>query len=276
MVKLNLGTVDKSWHAAASSVYHALRPTAEVTLLGTKHRLRSVARSKSQGDRDYAVLQALARGRHCILDVGANVGLTTLVMAKTMAADGHVFAFEASEHGSYLIRENAMLNDLSERVTVVNALIADRSGLALDFYGDAASGSASIIPGYLDHHRPLSKATLALDDFIAHASIAPELIKIDVEGAELQAIAGLRQTMQTIRPILFVELHTWGDVVIPDTVARLLPQLEALDYCLVYLRTGQVVTDPAVFADRGRCHVLLCPRQSPLLDQLATLPTEGL
>ena len=34
--------------------------------------------------------------------------------------------------------------------------------------------------------------------------------------------------------------------------------------------------NPAVFADRGRCHVLLCPRQSPLLDQLATLPTEGL
>ncbi len=243
---------------------------------GPRYRLRREARPRVAGDRDYAVLQALARGRHCILDVGANVGLTTLVMAETMAADGQIIAFDASEDACALIRANVALNGRAEQVLVVNALVAEHSGLTLDFYGDAASGSASIIPGYLAHHRPLRKVTLALDDFIAHAHIVPELIKIDVEGAELQAIAGLRQTMHTIRPILFVELHAWGDVVITDTVARLLPQLDALDYCLVYLRSGQVVTDPAVFADRGRCHVLLCPRQSPLLDQLATLPTEGL
>ena len=277
MIKVNLGTTDGgSWRLAAASAYRGLRPATETTLLGARYRLRREARPRLAGDRDYAVLQALARGRHCILDVGANVGLTTLVMAETMAAEGQIIAFDASEDACALIRANVALNGRADRVLVVNALIAERSGLTLDFYGDAASGSASIIPGYLAHHRPLRKVTLALDDFIAHAHIVPELIKIDVEGAELQAIAGLRQTMHTIRPLLFVELHAWGDVVITDTVARLLPQLDALDYCLVYLRSGQVVTDPAVFADRGRCHVLLCPRQSPLLDQLATLPTEGL
>jgi FkbM family methyltransferase len=263
-------------NASIASVYHALRPTVEVTLLNFKYRLRSEARPSNSGDRDYALLQALAQSRKCIFDVGANVGLTSLVMAETMAANGRLVAFEASESGCYLIRDNAALNGLSERIEVVNALIAERSGYTLDFFGDAASGSASIIPGYLDHHRPLRKVALALDDYVAQTGLAPELIKIDVEGAELPVIAGLRQTMQTNRPILFVELHAWGEVVIADTVARLLPQLDALDYCLVYLRTGQVVTDPAVFADRGRCHVLLCSRQSPLLDQLATLPTAGL
>ena len=195
--------------------------------------------------------QAWARGGPCILEVGANVGLTTLVMAETMAADGQIIAFDASEDACALIRANVALNGRADRVLVVNALIAERSGLTLDFYGDAASGSASIIPGYLAHHRPLRKVTLALDDFIAHAHIVPELIKIDVEGAELQAIAGLRQTMHTIRPILFVELHAWGDVVITDTVARLLPQLDARDYCLVYLRSGLAGTDPAVGPPRS-------------------------
>ena len=277
MIKVNLGTTDGgSWRLAAASAYRGLRPATETTLLGARYRLRREARPRLAGDRDYAVLQALARGRHCILDVGANVGLTALVMAETMAPDGRIFAFEASERGSYLIRDNAMLNGLGEHITVVNALIADHSGLALDFYGDAASGSASIIPGYLDHNRPLSKATLALDDFISAHGLTPELIKMDIEGAELKALAGLTQTMRTIRPLVFVELHSWGDVTVSGTVAYLLPQLAALAYHLVYLRTKAIVTDAAVLADRGRCHVVLCPHESPFLEQLATLNTDGL
>ncbi len=277
MIKINLGTDESgNWRAVAASAYRELRPAVDVTLVGVRYRLRREARPREAGDRDYAVLQALARDKRCVLDVGANVGLTTLVMSATMATDGRIIAFEASEDACSLIRANAALNGLADRVLVVNALIAERSGLTLDFYGDAASGSASIIPGYLAHHRPLRKATLALDEFIAHSNIVPELIKIDVEGAELQAIAGLAQTMQTIRPILFVELHTWGDVTAAGTAARLLPQLATLDYCMVYLRTGKLVTDAAALAGRGRCHVLICPCESPLLDQLAALPTDGL
>ena len=277
MIKSDLGTVGSgNWQAVTASVYRALRPATEVTLLGVRFRVRSEARPSDSGDRDYFLLQHLARDKGCILDVGANVGLTALVMAEAMRPDGRLVAFEASEKGYTLIRDNAALNQLAGRVLVVNALIAERSGLTLDFYGDAASGSASIIPGYLAHHRPLRKVTLALDDFVAQEELAPDFIKIDVEGAELQVIAGLARTMATVRPLLFVELHTWNDITVAGTAARLLEQLEPPGYCLVYLRTKSVVTDPAVFADRGRCHVLLCPCESPLLGELATLPTEGL
>jgi FkbM family methyltransferase len=277
MIKSNLGSGSNgNWRAVAASAYRELRPAVDVTLVGVKYRLRREARPRETGDRDYAVLQALARGKRCILDVGANVGLTMLVMSATLADDGRIITFEASEDACALIRANAALNGLADRVLVVNALVAERSGLTLDFYGDAASGSASIIPGYLSHHRPLRKVTLALDDFVAQEEVAPDFIKIDVEGAELQVIAGLARTMATVRPLLFVELHTWNDITVAGTAARLLEQLEPPGYCLVYLRTKSVVTDPAVFADRGRCHVLLCPSESPLLGELATLPTEGL
>ncbi len=277
MIKSNLGSGSNgNWRAVAASAYRELRPAVDVTLVGVKYRLRREARPRETGDRDYAVLQALARGKRCILDVGANVGLTMLVMSATLADDGRIITFEASEDACALIRANAALNGLADRVLVVNALVAERSGQTLDFYGDAASGSASIIPGYLSHHRPLRKVTLALDDFVAQEEVAPDFIKIDVEGAELQVIAGLARTIATVRPLLFVELHTWNDITVAGTAARLLEQLEPPGYCLVYLRTKSVVTDPAVFADRGRCHVLLCPSESPLLGELATLPTEGL
>ena len=50
-------------------------------------------------------------------------------MSATMAADGRIVAFEASEDACTLIRANAALNGLADRVLVVNALIAERSGL---------------------------------------------------------------------------------------------------------------------------------------------------
>lgn len=276
MTKVETPQVDNEWRNVARSINRVLRPTARVTLCGVEYTLRSEARPDGS-DRDYAVLRQLARGKQCILDVGANVGLTSLVMGSgAMAEGGVIYAFEASEAACHLIRDNAALNGLAARVTVVNALIAERSGLAIDFYGDAASGSASIIPGYLSHHQPLRKATLALDDFVADAGCAPDLIKIDVEGAELRVLSGLAATMRAARPLIFVELHSWGDLTVSHTAGTLLERLAPLDYRLIYLRTRETITDPAVLAGRGRCHVLACPDESPFLNELAQLDTEGL
>jgi FkbM family methyltransferase len=276
MIKGDSPTIDKEWREVARSINRVLRPTVRVTLAGMPVILRAEARPNGS-DRDYAFLRRLARGKHCILDVGANVGLTSLVMGKgEMEDDGRIFSFEASEAACHLIRYNAALNDLSSRITVVNALIAERSGLAIDFYGDAASGSASIIPGYLAHHHPLRKGTLALDDFVRDSGLRPDLIKIDVEGAELRVIAGLMETLRKARPLAFIELHSWSDLTVSDTADRLLEQLAPLDYCLIYLRTKSIITDPAVLDGRGRCHVLACPVESPLLDELDQMDTTGL
>lgn len=275
MTKVATPQVDNDWRNVARSINRALRPTARVTMCGQPYTLRGEARPDGS-DRDYAVLRQLAGGKHCVLDVGANVGLTSLVMGSVIAGDGRIYAFEASEAASQLIRDNAGLNGLSAQIIVVNALIAERSGLAIDFYGDAASGSASIIPGYLAHHQPLRKASLALDDFVAGGGCAPELIKIDVEGAEVRVIDGLKQTMRELRPLLFIELHSWGDLTVSDTADALRQRLDPLDYKLIYLRTKEVIEDSSVLTGRGRCHVLACPAESNFWKELADLDTTGL
>jgi FkbM family methyltransferase len=275
MTKVEAPHVENEWSKVARSINRALRPIARLTLFGKSYTLRGEARVNGI-DRDYAVLRDLARDKQCILDVGANVGLTSLIMADSAADNGRVYAFEASEAACHLIRDNASLNGLASRVTVVNALIAERSGMSIEFYGDAASGGASIIPGYLAHYQPLCKATLALDDFVNESGCVPDLIKIDVEGAELRVVAGLSETMRSARPLIFIELHSWSEMTVSRTAEALLQRLAPLDYCLIYLRWKAIVIDPAVFAGRGRCHVLACPNGSPFLDELAGLNTEGL
>lgn len=263
------------WRNIARSVRQAVLPTVQVDLLGTTYRLRSEARTQ-KADRDYAFLRDLAVDKHCIFDVGANKGLTALVMAGTMAKDGRIVTFEASEEGCRMIQDHAELNGLGTRIAVVNALVAERSGLVVDFYGDFASGGSSILPGYLGHNQPLRKTTLALDDYVTASDSTPDLIKIDVEGAEARVLLGLSRTLSTIRPILFVELHGWENHTVSDMAARVLEQLDPLAYRMVYLRTRTVVSDPAVFSGRGRCHVLLSPSESSILNRLETLDTSGL
>jgi FkbM family methyltransferase len=263
------------WRELPRSIRRIVRPTIKQNLVGRDYTLRSEARIKAV-DRDYAFLKSLAMGKHCILDVGANNGLTTLVMADVMAEDGLLVAFEASEYGCHMILDHIVLNGLEGRITVVNALIAERSGRLIDFYGDFASGGSSIIPSYLGHSRPLRKSSLALDDYVADAGCKPELIKIDVEGAEALVLEGLSRTLAKIRPIVFVELHSWQGNTVPDMAATILPTIGRVDFVMVYLKTKTVVDDPVALEGRGRCHVLLCPNESPLLKQLDSLDTHGL
>lgn len=263
------------WRAAAGQIARALFPTAQITLCGDRYQVVYEAR-KHKADRDYPFLQALARGRRCLLDVGANLGLTALVMAKAAGPEASLYAFDASETACQFIQRNAQLNNLAEQIQVVNAVLGDRSGLTLPFYWDHAAGGASTIAGYLGHRIALNKVSLCLDDFVRQQTIQPDMIKVDVEGAEQQALRGAEQTLREHRPLVFVELHTWDTMPMVQNAAGVLSLAHQFGYRMVYLKTKQVLEDVAMLAQRGRCHVLLIPDAQPDPAWLSGFDTTGM
>lgn len=263
------------WRELARSVHSVARPTVRIELLGSQYVVPNRMRGK-KADRDYAVLRQLATGKRCIFDVGANLGATSLVMSTAMAADGQVVAFEASESASLNIHDVVQLNSLQGRVSVVNTVIAERSGAVLDFYWDHASGGASTVAGYMDHRLPIRKATLALDDFVDQTGMQPDLVKIDVEGAEAAVLRGARKMLLECRATVFVELHSWEGMTVVQNAESILADLPALQYQMVYLKTKDVVEGPAVLSGRGRCHVLLLADESADWHWLDSLDTSGL
>lgn len=260
---------------AAREMKKAILPVASISLLGTPFRAAYETRG-ARADRDYAFLQACARDKRCIFDVGANKGLTALVMAAVQPGHGRLVAFEASELACEVIQENVWLNNLTGQVTVVNAVVAERSGLTLDFYLDAASGGASTLADYLGHTRPLQKTALALDDYVQQSGQTPDLIKIDVEGAESRVLQGLAGTLDVHRPWVVLELHSWNGTSVAQNAAAILSQLAAVGYQMWYLKTKSVVTDADVFIDRGRCHALLLPQETAVPGWFAAFDTTGL
>lgn len=245
----------------------------KINLCDKQYKVKYEA-SHIRAERDYKVMRGLGRGKKCILDVGANVGMSMLMLADDNQAEVH--AFEASEFASKIVIEHAKLNNLADRVKVINGLVSDQSGRVVPFYWDFSSGGASVFEGRLGHNFVINKITLALDDYIRQMNLQPDLIKIDVEGAELDVLKGCRDSMQKFKPAIFLELHGIGEEPLWKNAERINHLCEQLSYNMVYLRTQKLITNVQELADRGRCHVLLVPSGSDWKGTLVGLDLNGL
>lgn len=156
------------------------------------------------------VMLARVRKGDTILDVGAHIGYYTLSFAKRAGVTGRVFAFEPSTPTYERLLENISLNDLPN-IFPVKAAASDRAGNAtinLAAGGNTGSTSLHFDSGAVGSERV---ETIAIDDFLTrHAIDEVNLIKIDVEGHELQVLKGLRRTLAapaSKAPDLFVEVN---------------------------------------------------------------------
>ncbi len=142
------------------------------------------------------------------VDVGANVGSTTLIMAARCGARGQVVAFEPEPSARRVLQENIALNPGVAAVVIEESACADREGSATFF---ARGGARSSLDG--DSTDPAEHAVIVplttLDAYVARAKLSPNLIKIDVEGAEVHVLRGAQQLLSSDATIL-CELHPFA------------------------------------------------------------------
>lgn len=251
-----------------------LRKTFILDLLGTSLRVDYNLRT-SKADRDYGIILQLAKEKKCVLDVGANHGLISMLIA-CQNPESKIYAIEASEDAVNIINYNVALNRLSDRIKTVNTLIADHSGYVVPFYWEGSSGGASITKGRLGHNIEIEKSTLSLDDYVQFRNLEPDFIKMDIEGAENLAIRGMSHLLKLIKPEIFVELHAFGELSLAQNAKSILDSISPFNYGMIYLRTGNLIDDVKVLSDRGRCHVLLMPIERYSREFVNSLDLSGL
>jgi FkbM family methyltransferase len=137
-----------------------------------------------------------------VFDVGAHWGLYTLVAARRAK---RVVAFEPSGHNRALLTRNVKLAGL-KNVQVRPELVADRVGTTTfhDYQGPP-SHDLSMMGGLLPQRftRPVEAPVTTIDAL----DIEPDVLKIDVEGAEASVLAGAARVLRDARPTILVEVH---------------------------------------------------------------------
>jgi FkbM family methyltransferase len=166
----------------------------------------------------FAMLQQMVRPGDVVYDAGANLGLYCRYLVSCLGA-GEVVAFEPMSENRPLLARNLALGRIEERVRVLPVALADVDGEA-DFQVDdwqSSSGTLNRVSGGEPAAGrrnlglpPLTEKVLCctLDTLLAGQRLpAPDLIKIDVEGAEGMLLRGARQVLHRRGPRLLVELH---------------------------------------------------------------------
>lgn len=151
-----------------------------------------------------AAVQRLLRPGATFVDVGSNKGDFALIAARTAGPRGRVIAVEPAPDNCRWIRRSVELNGYGN-VELHELALSDADGEATLHLG-ARSGWHSLLPG---EGEAITVRTRTLDGLLEEfACPPPDMLKIDVEGAELAVLAGAGQTLGAGGPMwVLIDVH---------------------------------------------------------------------
>lgn len=212
-------------HRVTAPVRRAPLPVLRGHGRGLRVRVgESILRVSGRGEPlvERAFLDLLSPGA-VVYDLGANIGWYSLLAARVVGPRGSVLAFEPSLENALLAQQNATVNGL-DNITVVAAALTDRDGWVAFLQRGSLEGRLEKDDSDAQAERRARQRirfegrTLvpitSLDSWLAQTGEPPpSVVKIDVEGAEVGVLRGMKQTLSSARPTLVIELHGTRDEV---------------------------------------------------------------
>ena len=164
------------------------------------------------GEYESAISKITARliknGDTCI-DVGANFGWYTTLMARLCGCDGRVHAFEPVPKTFRELETNVNLSDLRNNITINQKALGDRRDtITLQIPAGEPSGHASIAVKSESKDDSFDCEIQTLDDYLAERSVGNvNFVKVDIEGAEMMFLKGASKLFsQTVPPVIQMEM----------------------------------------------------------------------
>jgi FkbM family methyltransferase len=150
-------------------------------------------------------LPALLQPGDTVLDIGASIGHTTVSYAVAVGPSGRVHAFEPSPDVLPRLRTNVQRNGLTN-IDIYAVAVSDREG-TVDFHmpGDGSSALSSMRPLLHREARRVRVPSLTIDSLLPRIGRV-SFVKIDVEGAELLVLRGMRGLIERDRPAIMTEV----------------------------------------------------------------------
>jgi FkbM family methyltransferase len=203
-------------------------PVLSGPLRGLKLRFNSLIQGRVyfkayERDKQLAFDKFLKRG-DIFFDIGANIGLHSYYVSQHYP-DVRIFSFEPLKENANYIRETLTINSITN-INVIEKAVSAASGEA--FFDPSANNSTGTLS---DEIMKVKVSTISLDDFINQSGLFPDVIKIDVEGAESRVLEGVRVFLNKRRPVFVIELHS------PEQDIKVADFLKEFNYTIFRLKS---------------------------------------
>jgi FkbM family methyltransferase len=178
------------------------------------YQVRFPARWVRYFEKDYERDNIQFLSENCIknmtaIDIGAHLGLMSVIISKLVGDHGKIYAFEPTERTFEVLKEIVRINKASHIIHPLNKAVSSFDG-EVDFFVDQNEGSnANSLVSRTDKSRTAQRTSvIRLDTFTAGLQLNKlDLIKIDAEGSELDVLKGAMQTISTFRPKIILAIH---------------------------------------------------------------------
>jgi FkbM family methyltransferase len=205
---------------------------------------------------DAIVREYVAEGAE-VVDAGAHLGHLTLRLGRAVGPAGRVHAFECDPRLAGRLREHVALNAL-DHVRVHELALLDRDDEEVTLHLTEQLGWSSVAGEMWDVTGQTTVRAVTLDRYAADAGIDPDrlgFVKVDVEGAELAALRGMRATLGATRAAVLVEYMPWrlehaGED--PAELPALMASLGFESFSPRLSSRGALALEPGIEAAAGR------------------------
>ncbi len=214
-------------------------------------------------DADFDWYILLAKNSKKIYEIGSNMGQTAL-LALINANIDKILLVDPNPQALLVANKNVLINNWIHKTNSYLGFVGKNSGEVINFYtiGKGAAGSM-----YKSHSETASMinnfykvATVTLDYLHSHFCWTPDFIKIDVEGAEALVISGGKELLKNNAIKVLVEMHANEELSMLENATKVLNLCVEINYSAWYLKTKERLTSPETISKRGRCHLLLLPK----------------
>lgn len=152
------------------------------------------------------VFLKILKPNQIIFDLGANTGIHSMLFSKLVGDSGKVFAFEPIEENIEEIEKVKELNNINN-IFVINKAISDYCGTSQFMIASHHKQGSLLTQNNSENVQTREVTVATLDSLIQKGLEKPDFIKIDIEGAEANALAGFAKTITDCYPSLAIDLH---------------------------------------------------------------------
>lgn len=221
-------------------------------------------------DKDDSWIFVLSRFHSNILDIGCNIGQSAFLMA--IDRNSNLVCVDPNPRAIARCAENLIVNGLSNNCKFINAFVGDENDKEVEFYSSLTDEAGSMFKSFAKTSSSIGKSRmvklLTVDRICENSGLLPDLIKIDVEGAEFLVLKGINLILQKVRPKLFIEVHSGEELSIIKNTEDLMSWAKENKYKCYYLRDHSLLTSSEQIKNRGKFHMIMIDENQDYPDYL--------